>query len=340
MRFSIIVPVYNVEKYIDKCMYTLTHQTFDNYEVIVVNDETPDNSMQIVEKYAQAFPGIIRMFHQKNTRQGGARNNGVAQAKGEYIMFVDSDDYVALNMLEMIDTRLRETPCDILVFSHVTVSEESEILQEYRPNLLKPGIYVPKNDMAILLLGCTPWAKAYRREFYLGTGMKFPEKILYEDAVTRLLYASAESVAICDDRLYYYVQSKNSTIRQGVSEKMLDILTVSDIVLEDFAQRGMLDEFWYPLESSLLYGILYILDLINGIEKNHPIQIKIADYIREKFPDYPQNPWVDKTLCRAMDYVTSYDFQKYHYRIRMISKIKEQILRIPGVAKQIGRAHV
>ena len=92
MRFSIIIPVYNVEKYIGKCMDTVMHQSFDDYEVIVVNDETPDNSMAIVQQYVDAFPGKIHVIHQKNTRQGGSRNRGVREAKGEYILFVDSDD--------------------------------------------------------------------------------------------------------------------------------------------------------------------------------------------------------------------------------------------------------
>ena len=115
MRFSIIIPVYNVEKYIRKCMDTVMNQTFRDYEVIVVNDETPDNSMKIVQEYVDAFPGMIQVIHQKNTRQGGARNNGVTKARGEYLLFVDSDDYVATTMLETVDARLKANPCDVLV---------------------------------------------------------------------------------------------------------------------------------------------------------------------------------------------------------------------------------
>ena len=120
MRFSIIIPVYNVEKYIEKCMASVMGQSFTDYEVIVVDDESPDNSMAVVERYAEEYPGKIRMIRQKNTRQGGARNHGVRYAKGDYLLFVDSDDYVHPDMLKTVDERLKQQPCDILA-GHTTV---------------------------------------------------------------------------------------------------------------------------------------------------------------------------------------------------------------------------
>ena len=147
MRFSIIIPVYNVEKYIGRCMDTVMHQSFDDYEVIVVDDETPDNSMDIVRKYAEEFPGKIHMIRQKNTRQGGARNRGVTMARGEYILFVDSDDYVHTDMLRIVDERLRDHPCDILVFQHRPVTEQGErstLLCLPSPFRWKPATPLPR----------------------------------------------------------------------------------------------------------------------------------------------------------------------------------------------------
>ena len=339
MRFSIIIPVYNVEQYIDKCMYTMMHQTFDDYEVIVVNDETPDNSMQIVQKYADAFPGKIQVIHQKNTRQGGARNNGVTKAKGEYILFVDSDDYVSLNMLETVNTRLTANPSDILVFQYAPVSEQGELLSEVRHNAIEPGVYYPKQDKTILLLPTGPVNKAFRREFYVNAGVQFPEKLLYEDSVIRVFYAMAETIEVCDDVLYYYVQSKSSSMRREISEKMLDILPATDIALQEFQKQGLYEVFREVLDCSLIYGILNILDYINDIRMDHPLQKPMAAYIADHFPNYRNNPYISATLCKALDYIVAYDFRKYHYRIRVAGKIKEQILRIPGVAKLNDMRH-
>lgn len=329
MRFSIIIPVYNVEKYIDKCLDTVMHQTYDDYEVIVVNDETPDNSMKIVQKYVDMFPGKIQVIHQKNTRQGGARNNGVTKARGEYILFVDSDDYVAGNMLEVVDEKLKENPCDILFFQYTPVSEQGEELPYVRHNAIAAGVYCPKRDKHLVLLPTGPVNKAFRREFYVGTQLQFPEKLLYEDGVTRLFYAVAESIVVCDDVLYYYVQSANSSIRGDISEKMLDILAVTDIVIQEFQSRGLYDHFREPLECALIYGVLYILDLINGEEPGHPLQEEIAAYLESRFPNYRENPQVSDTLSRALDYLVKRKFKTYHYRILVSSHIKEWMLQNP-----------
>ena len=333
MRFSIIIPVYNVEKYIDRCMHTVMNQTFSDYEVIVVNDETPDNSMVIVQKYVDAFPGKIQVIHQKNTRQGGARNNGVTKAGGEYILFVDSDDYVALDMLETIDKKLRETPCDILVFRHIPVTEDGIEVGEAEYCALAPGYYRPEQDRSVVMIPTGPVNKAFRREFYVNTNIRFPEKLLYEDAVTRLFYAMASSVVICDDVLYYYVQSSNSSMRRNISDKMLDILEMTDIVIREFQERGLYEDFRDPLDCELIYGILYVLDLINNTQMNHPIQVHMADYLRTYFPNYRENPYVGKTLARAIDYLIQGDFRKYHYQILVLGRIKERILRNPVAAK-------
>lgn len=332
MRFSIIIPVYNVEKYIRKCMDSVMNQTFRDYEVIVVNDETPDNSMAIVQEYVDAFPGRIQVIHQKNTRQGGARNNGVSKARGEYILFVDSDDYVALNMLETVDAKLQENPCDILVFRHVPVSPEGKLLGEPEYCALKPGCYVPERDKNVVLIPTGPVNKAFRREFYVNTHVQFPEKLLYEDAVTRVFYAMASSIMVCEDVLYFYVQSADSSIRRNISEKMLDILTVTDITLQEFRQRGLYEAFRDPLDCALIYGILYILDSINSVQPDHPLQKNMADYIRNTFPDCCTNPYVENLLQRAISYLVNYNFMKYHYRILVYSRLRERLLEIPVVS--------
>lgn len=332
MRFSIIIPVYNVEKYIRRCMESVMNQTFRDYEVIVVNDETPDNSMAIVQEYVNAFPGMIQVIHQKNTRQGGARNNGVSKARGEYILFVDSDDYVALNMLETVDAKLRENPCDILVFRHVPVSPEGKRLGEPEYCALPPGTYLPERDKNVVLIPTGPVNKAFRREFYVETQVWFPEKLLYEDAVTRVLYAMAASVVVCDDVLYYYVQSGNSSMRRKPSEKMLDILTMTDITLQEFRRRGIYEFFRDPLDCALIYGILYILDSINSVQPEHPIQKTMAQYLAGTFPDYRENPCVGKTLGKALDCLIQQRFRMYHFRYLLVSRMKEKLLCLPFAA--------
>ncbi len=333
MRFSIIIPVYNVEKYIRRCMESIMNQTFRDYEVIVVDDESPDNSMRIVEEFAENFPGMITMIHQKNTRQGGARNRGVREAKGEYILFVDSDDYVSETMLEVVDAKLRETPCDILVFQHMIVTEEGKKIGMGDFGSLLPGTYAPRTNKEVLTLSCEPWKKAYLRSFYLESRFEFPEKILYEDAVTRVLYAKASQIVICSECLYYYVHRAGSSIRQKLSERMLDILKVTDLTVDMLRKDGLYDHFQDVMESALIGGIVYILEVVNESDPLSPMQNAMMDYIADNFPGNAENTYLDVDIRRNWEMLENRKFMQYHYRVIQVRKLKRALLRWSAVEK-------
>ena len=333
MRFSIIVPVYNVEKYIEKCMESLVNQSFHDYEIIVVDDESPDRSMDIVEAYRSREPEKIRVIHQKNTRQGGARNHGVELALGEYLIFVDSDDYVSRGMLEILDRRLKETACDILAFRYVSVEEDGTLLPEEITSEIKPGLYCPRTDQDVLLLSSGPVNKVFRREFYIGSGFQFPEKLLYEDCMTRILYAKAKSILVTEDELYYSVHRENSSMTQAISEKMLDIVTMADLTLKEFRRCGLYETFRDPLEVSVIYCLLCVLNIINLQQPDHPMQKNIADFIKENFPGYRENTYATPALIRSLDLLTAYEFKRYHWQCLRLNRFKESLLRIPFFAR-------
>ena len=326
MKFSIIVPVYNVEKYIGKCMDSLVNQSFRDYEIIVVDDESPDGSMKIVESYAGKDPERIRIVHQKNTRQGGARNHGVELALGEYLIFVDSDDYVSKGMLEILDRRLRENPCDILMFDSVDVTDSGELLP-HEDMALKPGSYVPRECPMVVSLPGAPWGKVFKRELYVKTGFQFPEKVLYEDVTTRILYAQAGLIGVCDDSLYYYVHRENSSMTQKINEKMLDILKVTDLVKQEFQRKGLYEAFREELDAALIYCILCIVELISDAQWNHPMLPVMADHIQEQFPEYEKNSQASPELKRALRCLTAHRFRWYHWRYLHLNRMKEKLLQ-------------
>ena len=124
VKYSFIVPVYNVEKYISKCIDSLLAQTYRLFEIVIVDDGSPDASGNIADSYQSKYPGIVKVIHQKNTGQGGARNHGIDLAQGEYILFVDGDDFVVPNMLEIIDTYTGKYNNDLLFFQWETIEEK------------------------------------------------------------------------------------------------------------------------------------------------------------------------------------------------------------------------
>ena len=125
IKFSIIIPVYNVEKYIDKCLQSITNQTFKDFEVVCINDESKDASLSILEEYARKDKRF-KIFSQKNQGQGIARNNGIKIASGKYIVFVDPDDWIEENMLEILSKKFEKEQADIIQFDFKQINEYSQ----------------------------------------------------------------------------------------------------------------------------------------------------------------------------------------------------------------------
>ena len=123
-KVSIIIPVYGVEKYVSKCLESLVNQTLNDIEIIVVNDGTKDNSQKIIDKYVKKYPGKVKSFIKENGGQGSARNYGLKQANGDYIGYVDSDDYVELEMYEKFYNKAISDYLDIAICGNYYVSED------------------------------------------------------------------------------------------------------------------------------------------------------------------------------------------------------------------------
>ena len=126
IKVSIIVPAYNVEQYIDKCLNSLVSQTIDDYEIIIVVDGSKDGSIEIVKQYYEKYPSIIKYYETANKGLSAARNYGLKKAKGEYVGFVDSDDYVSEKMFEKMYNYAINNECDIVVCNYYKVTEDEK----------------------------------------------------------------------------------------------------------------------------------------------------------------------------------------------------------------------
>ena len=214
-KFSIIIPVYNVEKYLRKCLNSVFSQNYKNYEVIVVNDGTKDNSMDIVKDYP------VKVINQKNQGLSVARNNGVKKATGEYILFLDSDDYIEKGLLEAIDKSLDNKP-DIVRFQIGEVFEDGKKI-EYNE---KP--FTDKNGQEAFKLITkyhfveNAWCYAIRREYYLKNKFKFKENTFHEDfGLLPLVIIKAKKVNSIDYIGYNYLQRQGSIMNNNEYAKTI-----------------------------------------------------------------------------------------------------------------------
>ena len=212
---SIIVPVYNVEKYLAKCLESVLNTDWEalSYEIIVVDDASPDGSLAIAQQYARQYPEIM-IISQPNKGLGGARNTGITAAQGHYLFFLDSDDYLVNDHMPALVRKALEQNVDILEFSAITVREDASVIREIFPvNDLAPvsgmeyfGRYQPSNSV------CN---KLYKREFFLQNDILFMEKVYVEDAPFNVeAYSKAPSVASYPLIPVAFLQNASSITRQ------------------------------------------------------------------------------------------------------------------------------
>lgn len=207
---SIIVPVYNTEKYLDKCIKSILCQTYDDLEIIFINDGSTDRSLQILEKY-QASDNRIKIISVENGGQGRARNIGIERAAGEFIMFVDSDDWISEDCVEILNNALIDEHCDISIGNIAkTKFDEETIGAVYNTKI--PAVINDTNKKKFLFkILAYPFAKLLRKALFTEHGIFFPTHY-FEDTVTfPLIYAVAGKIYSQDKVVYYYRKRSEST---------------------------------------------------------------------------------------------------------------------------------
>lgn len=221
---SIIIPVYNTEQYLPRCLDSVCGQTEQNIEIIVVNDASPDNSQAIIDEYAKKDPRIVALRHTYNKHLGGARNTGIEASRGEYILFLDSDDYIREDAVAlMLQKTLSNTHVDLVVCGIYKVAERDGALVPLDALLMERDECVTDVLQWYIdgrIFHCA-WAKLWRRDLWLRTGLRFPEQIAEDIAVVPLLLSKARMAIIMPERLFYY-QQRASSITAGDGQLFIE----------------------------------------------------------------------------------------------------------------------
>lgn len=233
-KVSIIVPVYNVEKYLKRCVNSIINQTFKDFELLLVDDGSTDLSGKICDKLKQS-DNRIAVFHKKNGGLSDARNYGLHFAKGEYITFIDSDDFVAADYIEILFNSISDNcDVDISTVSVLHFSDEKPIKdidlslskREFETEILDAKFAVKKmllNDN----ISHEAWGKMYSKK--LWDNIQFPFGQIVEDySTTYRVFSKANKIAINNAKVYYYYQRAGSILRGQVSPKMLEVFDISD----------------------------------------------------------------------------------------------------------------
>lgn len=295
-KVSIIVPIHNSEEYLEKCLNSLVNQTLKDIEIILVDDASSDTSAQIMVDYQNRYNGMIRCIYlDENVRQGGARNVALKEANGEYIAFVDSDDFVDTEMCEKMYNKAIETNSDIVFCDYyecdAELTKKKWVSTFFRQQTGEIDAIKRKYVFFQKAMCC---GKLIRKSIIDTNDIVFPEKIRYEDIAVTLLYSLyAEKIEKVYEPLYYYIQHRNSTSNFAGSDSAMHHMRVDKILFQNLKERGFYDLYREESEAFLI--------------RYSPV---ITLYEREKNPTMQT---LQDIACTNRDFVKNYRNNKYFY---------------------------
>lgn len=282
---SIIVPIYNAEKYLNKCLDSLINQTKKELEFILINDGSTDTSEEIIKNYKD---NRIKYFKNKNQGIGKTRNFGISKAQGKYLMFLDSDDYLALDACEKLYDKAEKEKLDIVMNDFIKIFDDGRKEYIKQPNFKNSSL---KNNPNIISENLSPWAKLYSTKLIKENNIKFVEDLKYEDApfVIEAL-DKANNIGKINEALNYYVIHGNSETTV-LDKRVFDILKIVDIIRKYSQGKEYLKEKIDELTVRIITN--YTIQQRNQKEKETAIKFidKAFDYLKKEIPDYKNNKY-------------------------------------------------
>lgn len=300
MKLSIIVPVYNMaaDNKLNFCMDSLLSQTIADLEIIAVNDASTDESLEILKSYEKKNPDKVRVFScTRNKRQGGAKNLGLKAAEGEWIGFIDSDDWVTPDFYEKLLDKAQATGADIVGCDYSLVTEHTYQTGRVIANnqAEQTGILDREKHKKLFMRPGSMVIKIYSARVIRENGLCFPEDIFYEDncagSLWSLYFNHFEKV---EEPLYFYYQHSVSTVHHISEEKCRDRMTAARLLYEECRDRGFLEDYREEIEFRFteLYYAITLLSYFSGVKQT---RLGFVKELRlgtvERFPDFQENPY-------------------------------------------------
>ncbi len=257
MKVSVIVPMYNVRDYVGQCLASLAAQTLADMEVILVNDGSTDDTPEIAASFCERYPDRFRLVNKANGGLSDARNYGMRFAKGEYIAFLDSDDFVEPELYEKL-AGLMDEGCD------VAVTDIEYWYEDPARRFIMKGLSSREADTVqrkAMLSPMFAWNKMYRRSWFGEGGFRYPLNTWYEDIpVTTLVFARAEKIGWLEECLIHYRQREGSIMSSAASPRIREIFGIMAMVRGEFEQAGLQDAYrdeleYLHIEHLRLYGM-------------------------------------------------------------------------------------
>lgn len=287
---SVIVPVYNVFEFIDKCLKSIINQTYKDIEIIIIDDGSNDGSSEKCFEWSKKDNRII-FIKKKNEGQGNARNIGISIAKGEYLIFVDSDDYIAEDMIQKLYNAASLNNSEIVLCNSYAVfldnknRVEQTIKFDNKKLILEKGTNVFNKKELLVQLPMVLWGCIIKKKIFIENNIKMPDFSTEDAAIMPLVFLAAENIYKIDDFLYYYTNNRINSTMNSV-KPFYDGYKSFDFIYKHFYEKDLKDMFYKQLCSMFIRRMNFMkknyLKLVNNDEFKDTLK-KYTDFLNDKF---------------------------------------------------------
>lgn len=324
---SVIIPVYNVEKYLKRCVDSICNQTYKELEVLLVDDGSDDSSPEICEEYVKVDERIS-VIHKKNGGLSDARNIGVQHATGKFVYFCDSDDYIEPNLIEDCVKKMEEDKSDIVIFDFYRVQEG--FLTVCSANLPTDNAFSLENNPGLLLTSPSACNKLFRMDFLKKNRISFPVGKLYEDLGTiPKLYPVAQKISYLDTPYYYYEIRSGSIMTTGRYEKSFqDRMDMIHGILDYYKDLNIYERYKDELEYLAFFNGLFlpIREIsLRSCDKEECNRYKKA--ILAEYPKCFQNKYI-RTMSKKEKIFVSFIRHEQYWLFPLINKLKKSVMGV------------
>lgn len=319
IKISVIVPVYNVEQYLDKCLSSLVNQTLEEIEIIVVNDGTQDDSQKIIDMYVKKYSNKVFSYIKQNGGLSSARNFGISKANGEYVAFVDSDDYVSFDMYEKLYTKAISNSFDMVCCDFFEIRSGKEIACTC--NLNQDVFTKEAVKETMIAIYPSAWNKIYKLDLLKQSQILFKQGIWFEDVefLYRLL-PFVNSIGVVNEPFYRYLIREGS-ITATNDMRIYDYLDNMNGIVDFYKKKRLYEEYRNQIEYVYVRYIFatFIKSATKFDKKEFKVAVKRAmQNVQTQFPNYRKNIYMQKFSGKNM-YLKNFSYtiakliyQKYH----------------------------
>ena len=320
MKFSVIVPIYNVEEYLERCIDSILQQTFEDYEVLLVNDGSLDGCADICKKYLANDK--VRYFEKENGGLGDARNYGIDRSQGEFLVFVDSDDYIEKEMLEYISTAIDKYSSDVIIFNQAIVNMDDELIYVDQQPLEPEKVMSIQTNRNLLLLEPSACNKVFKKQLFIENHIRFPVQVWYEDLrTTGKVLSVAENVVYIDKAFYHYFKRPGSIMNNSNIKRNLEIIEAVE-ELKKYFYEHFSQEYMDEIEFLAIRKVLVdTAGRIMSASYDKSIIEQLYSYVSEEFPNFRHNKYLG-TLNKKQRIIYFLMSRKAYSLVRLIFVVR------------------